>query len=103
MRLKAQRKSRHKMWAELKQFIKAVILMEEKGELTRSAMDTEEWRTGKDRYILWHTAKKISPDSIITERSKYYWELLWQMAEIDASYNANREFSKSIRGDDDDE
>jgi hypothetical protein len=91
---KAQRKSRHKMWAELKQYVKAVILYEEKGILTRPAEDGTPWVHSVDREKYIHSfspSQKLPNKEEGTYRSKYYWEILWRMVDIDASYRALRE------------
>jgi len=88
---KVQRKSRHKMWSELRKFVKAVILYEEKGVLTPPATDVDYHHSS---YVF-----DYSPSPRVGEksyRSEVYQEILWKMAEIDANRDSTHAFMDSV-------
>lgn len=94
---KVQRRSRHQMWKELRQFLKAVILYEEQGILTRPAEDKESLHYGHEKYVFsWFPSPKVSPNKETTHRSRNFREILWRMSDIDGSYRATAEMLKEL-------
>ena len=85
----SQRKSRHKMWNELKKHIKAVIRYEEENVLLDYAVD-KDW-DGKRRYVYGYSKNSL--------RAEAFKEVLSHMSEIDGGENKTLTDMRVIQDD----